>query len=88
MKQKVIRQTLTGSLTPFTFDVKAASFFIKNFSDDDAYVSFENGVEDEECFKIPAMYAEACYYNEYSGYYTDTVYVKATGEVEVEALNF
>ena len=88
MKQKVVRKTLTGSMTPFTFDVKACSFFVMNFSDDDAYVSFEDGVQDPECYKLPSMFAATYFYNDYSGYYTDTIYIKGTGEIEVEPLNF
>lgn len=88
MKQKVLRQTLSGSFTPFTFDVASCSFFVKNFSDDDAYVSLENDTPDAECWKIPSMMAEEVYYNKNIGYYPKTIYVKATGEVEVEALEF
>lgn len=88
MKQQVIRKTISGALTPFTFEVKACSFFIKNFSDGDAYVSLEDGVPDSECWKIPSLMAEEVYYNKDSGYYPNTIYVKANGEVEVEALDF
>ena len=88
MKQKVLRQTLTGSFTPFTFDVASCAFFVKNFSDDDALVTLEEGVPEAECWKIPSMMAEEVYYNKNIGYYPKIIYVKATGEVEVEALEF
>ena len=88
MKQKVIRKTLTGSLTPFTFDVKACSFLIVNFSDANAYISFEDGVEDSECLKVPPKCSRPCFYNLNSGYYTETIYVKGTGEVEVQPIDF
>ena len=88
MKQKVIRQTLTGNLTPFTFDVTACSFFVKNFTDGAAYVSLTNNAPEDECWKIPSMMAEEVYYNKNSGYYLNTIFVKAIGEVEVEALDF
>lgn len=88
MKQVVKRQTLAGSLTAFTFDVQACSFFVKNFTEGDAYISFEADTPDSECYKLPSMIAEEYYYNKHSGYYTDTIYVKATGEVEVQPLDF
>lgn len=88
MKQKVIRQTLTGSLTPFTFDVQACSFLVVNFSDNDAYVSFEDGVQDSECLKIPSKCSRPVFYNLHSGYYTNTVYVNGTGEIEVQPIDF
>ena len=88
MKQQVLRKTLSGAFTPFTFEVNSCSFFVKNFSDSDVLVSLEMGTPDNECWKIPSMMAEEVYYNKVSGYYPNTIYVKGTGEVEVEALDF
>lgn len=91
MKQKVVRKTLNGRFTAFTFDVKARAFFVKNFTDDAIFVSFVNDNTESGSFKIASGTAEELYIS--SGiakteHYTDTIYVKGTGEVEVEATDF
>ena len=91
MKQKVIRQTLQGSFTAFTFDVKVRTFFVKNFTEGDIYFSFANDNEEAGAFKIASGMGEEVFINgSYStaAHYTKTLYVKGTGEVEVEALDF
>ena len=64
------------------------SFFVKNFSQGEILVSFSDEAQEENCFKIPSMIAEEVFYNQNGGYYTDTVYVSGSGEVEIEALSF
>ena len=92
IKQKVIRKTLTGAWEPFTFDVRSKSFFVKNFSESEIYVSFENNDEENESIKILPDMGEICFIN--AGYtlngiyFVDTIYVKGTGEVEVEAIEY
>ena len=58
MKQQVQRKTLTGNWTAFEFDYKCRSYFVKNYSDDDIYVSFENNDDEDESFKIKSGIGE------------------------------
>ena len=87
MKQAVIRKTLTGDWTAFTFDRKAQFFFVKNFTEDVIYVSFESGTNTNACIKINSGMGEECFISlggSMGEYFTDTIYVKGTGEVEVQ----
>lgn len=90
MKQAVIRKTLTGVWTEFAFNMKSSSFFVKNFSDSDIYVSFENNEPEASAFKIKSNIGEevAIAYNGINdkSFAVDKIYVKGTGEVEVQAL--
>lgn len=89
MKQKVIRKTLTGAFTEYKFDVYSKSFFVKNFTEEAVYVTFKNDGDEDGSFKIPAGMGEEVYINKgTTPNYPDTIYVKGTGEVEVEALEF
>ena len=92
IKQQVIRKTLTGNWEEYAFGVQSKSFFVKNFTDDPIYVSFENNDEEDESIKIPSQMAEIVYIsslNPLNGlFFTDKVYVKGTGEVEVEAIEW
>lgn len=91
MKQQVKRLTLTGNWTAFTFSKKSYSFFVKNFTENDIFVSFENNDQESESFKIKSGVGEEVFINENARrdeYLTDTIYVKGTGEVEVQQLKF
>lgn len=92
MKQSVKRLTLTGEWTEFTFTKKAKRYFVKNFTEGDIYVSFENNDLEAESFKIAAGHGEEVAIS-YGGvnarqFMVNTVYVKGTGEVEVEQLDY
>ncbi len=91
MKQKVIRKTLTGNWENFKFEDKSRFFFVKNFTDGDIYVSLKEGCTEDESIKIKSGVGEEVAIN-YDGadislYKTDSVCVKGTGEVEVQALD-
>lgn len=91
MKQKVIRKTLAGEWETFKFEDKSRFFFVKNFTDGDIYVSLKEGCTEEESIKIKSGVGEEVAIN-YGGadiplYKTDSVFVKGTGEVEVQALD-
>lgn len=93
MKQQVKRLELTGtSYTEFSFDKNCGKFLVKNFSDNPIYVSFDNTVEDSEAIKIAGGSFQVVIANEYFGgsdyYRTNKIYVKGTGEVEVQQLCF
>lgn len=91
MKQAVQRKTLTGGWTAFQFERKGRFFVVKNFSDAPVLVSFLNDEIETEAVKINAGMAEECAISfdaiDRDQYYTDTVFVKGTGEVEVQNLD-
>lgn len=91
MKQAIIRKTLTGDWEPFEFPKKSGSFFVKNFSNSSIFVSFENNDSDDASFKIPSMYGEEVSISKNGDdslpFARTTVYIKGTGEVEVQALD-
>jgi len=92
MKQSVKRKTLAGTWTDFTFTKKARRYFVKNYTSGDIYVSFANNDDEAESFKIKTGMGEevaityAPLVND--DVYTDKIYVKGTGEVEVEQLDY
>lgn len=93
MKQQIKRITLSGSdFQTIEFDHSAGKYFVKNFSDGDIYVSFDENVTENEAIKIPANYYQIVIANEYFGsnnyYRSNKIYVKGTGEVEVQQLCF
>jgi len=90
MKQQVVRKTIAGSWTEFKFAVKSRAFFVKNFTSGDIYVSFANDDDQDGAFKIKTGMGEEIYIASprQDGYYVDAVYVKGTGEVEVQAIDF
>ena len=100
MKQQVSRKTLTGDWKAFAFPYKARRFFVKNYGENPIYVSFESGTAESASFKIMAGVGEEVAISYHGGYgeigaaykvsdfYTDTVYVKGTGEVEVQEVDF
>lgn len=79
----------------FFFNGKGRDFLVKNFSDNDLLVSFDNEAKDDEWIKIPANMYQVCTVNalrEDSSYryeddiYRDRLYLKGNGEVEVQVL--
>lgn len=94
MKQQVIRQTLSSATwTAFEFNIPCRSFFVKNFTDGDIFVSFEQEENTNTSFKIPSMFAEEVYISDKDEVNTNwiksTIYVYSAngGEVEVEELD-
>ena len=93
MKQQVLRKTLTGGWTEFAFANNARRFFVKNFTAGNIFVSFENGTAENQSFKIAngvgeevaISYAEAGK-NPFA-YFVNKIYVKGTGEVEVQQID-
>lgn len=89
MKQSVKRVILEGGgQTKVEFDNPSSQYLVKNFSDEDIFVSFEEGTEDDESIKITKDYAQLCVINAYSGQsaFTKEIFIKGTGEVEVQQL--
>ena len=91
LKQLVKRQTLTGNWTEIQFPKKSRSFFVKNFTEGDIFVSFKNNDDEAECFKIKSGIGEevAIQFHslDKSEFYVNSIYVKGTGEVEVQAMD-
>lgn len=91
MAQLVKRVTLTGSESPVAFTGHSVSkFLVKNFSDSDIYVSLETPLVEDESIKISSEMYQVIMDNEdvrFGGLHEyDTIYVKGTGEVEIDAL--
>lgn len=94
MKQQLKRQTLESSTwTAFEFDIPCRSFFVKNFTEGDIYVSFAQEENTTTSFKIPSMFAEEVYISDNKDFNTNWlknivyVYASQSGEVEVEELD-
>lgn len=85
---KVLRQTLSGSSTAFEFPVKGTKFLVKNLSDQDCFVNFEDITNEDECILIPKQTAQVVLMNESSRFGFDTLYVKGTGLVEVQVVSY
>lgn len=90
MKQQVKRVTLTGAWQEVTFTNKATRYFVKNYSDADIFVSFAENDSEDESFKIKAGIGEdvAISYDSIRGRYkVNKIYLKGTGEVEIQQLD-
>lgn len=91
MKQLVKRQTLTGNWTEFSFAMASKKFIVKNFTDADIFVSFKNNDNENESIKIAKGMGEEIAVTfkaiNKSEFLKNSIYVKGTGEVEVQALD-
>lgn len=90
-KIKVQRVTLSGSeFEEVEFNTICGRYLVKNFTEDDIYVSFDEDATTNTSIKIPAGYFQEVIANEYLGgldaYKTTSIYIKGTGEVEVQQL--
>ena len=91
MKQQVKRVTLTGDWLEVTFTNKATRYFVKNYTEGDIFVSFAANDNENESFKIKTGIGEdvaISYDSIRKRYAVDTIYVKGTGEVEIQQLDF
>ena len=90
MKQQVKRVNLNGGITKVSFDHICGEYLVKNFSDSDVYVSYENNTPDNEAVKIPPKSYQIVVVNYYLGgletFKQKDIYLKGTGEVEVQQL--
>lgn len=88
--QRVKRVTLMGGVQPIEFTTYGGQYLVKNFSGGDIYVSFEQTVSEGTSIKISTGFAQVCVINERDGMNgqakAKTVYIKGTGEVEVQQL--
>lgn len=86
----VLRQTLAGTSTEFEFSVKGRKFLVKNLSNADILVNFEDITNDNEdtSILIPSQVAQVVLMNEISHFGFDKIYVKGTGDVEVQVVSY
>jgi hypothetical protein len=96
---KLIRKNIVANeATKFEFDVEGFEFLVKNFTNGDIYVAYENTTDTDEMSKIPSMAGQVCIINKDSNL-SDTnrllfaskdiyVYSTSVGEVEVQCLKF
>lgn len=89
---KIKRLTLTGETTEVSFTTFCGDWLVKNFSDNDVYVSFDENLDEDEAVKIPSGYGQKVVDNKFLGgldhFEHNAIYVKGTGEVEVQQLCF
>ena len=90
MKQQVKRVNLSGGIKKVSFDYVCGEYLVKNFSDNDVYVSFENNTSDNEAIKIPSKCYQVvvidCWLGGHECYKSKDIYIKGSGEVEVQQL--
>jgi hypothetical protein len=92
----VKRITLTGTTTKIEFDDKCGKWLVKNFTDNDIFAAFEvgenNELDESTSAKIKSNYGQVVINNERlqfnTIYETNAIYIKGTGEVEVQQLCF
>lgn len=85
---QVKRLTLEGTSTAFEFTREGLKFLVKNLSDNDCYVNYTPITNDNESISIliPKKTAQVIITDEVDCYPTNTLYVKGTGDVEVQIL--
>lgn len=88
--KNVKRVTLSGDWEEIQFDQKAKNYFVKNFSNNSIYVSFEENDSEDTSFKILSGIGEQIAINQSylnkPEHNTDTIYIKGTGEVEIQQM--
>lgn len=90
MQLQLKRVTLTGTTQAVSFDTRCGKYLVKNFSSNDLYVSFDSNLVEANSIKIAAGNGQVCLINEHYDWSeevkTNTIYVKGTGEIEVQQL--
>ena len=89
-KLSIKRVTLTGEVTKIEFDKPCGKYMIKNFSDNDIYVSFDENFNEAEAAKIASNYGQVVIgnlnFDWTTNHKTNSIYIKGAGEVEVQQL--
>lgn len=98
--QKVKRVILNiDEVRELLFDNKSSKFLVKNLSDNDLLVSFDDQMAEDEWMKIPAGDYQVCMIMEMPNLkvsdwvidktmWIDKLYLKGSGEVEVQLLTW
>lgn len=87
---QVKRTILTaGQVGSVTFPTKCGKWLVKNFSDGDIFVSFDEDFNEEAAAKIAGGCAQVVVQTEFPtvvDHKRDTIYLAGAGEVEVQQL--
>lgn len=90
MELQVKRINLTGEVTGVEFARECRKYLVKNFTNSDIYVSYNSNLDETNSIKIAAGYAQVIVINENYAWSKEvlnkTIYIKGTGEVEVQQL--
>ena len=86
MKLDIQKFTLDGNEHAFVFNRESNKVIVKNFTDSDIYVAFEQGASEDESIKIPTMLGQICQVQESPLARFNVVYVTGTGDVEVQLI--
>lgn len=90
MKMNIKRVTLSGSVTKVEFDNLCRKWLVKNTTDSDIFVSFDENFKEDEAVKIASNFGQNVYVNDEPVFrdtcYTRAIYIKGTGEVEVQQI--
>lgn len=90
MQLNLKRVTLSGATAAVTFNNKCGKYLVKNFTSGNIYVSFDSNLVEANSIKIAAGMGQVCLINEYYDWSqevkTNTIYIKGSGEVEVQQL--
>ena len=78
----IFRRTISGK-EAFEFEANSAEYIVKNFSDEDMFVSFDADATDDKSIKIPGKFGQICLAPTND---VTIVYVKGAGEVEVQSI--
>ena len=87
---QVKRITLTGATKEVAFDTLCGKWLVKNFTSGSIYVSYDANLVEANAIKIASGYGQVIVNNEYRDWDDKTksnkIYIKGTGEVEVQQL--
>ena len=90
MELSLQRITLTGGIKAVTFDTVCGKWLVKNFTTGDIYASFDSNVIENKSVRIASGHGQVIVINEYYDWNDNlkskTIYLKGTGEVEVQQL--
>lgn len=88
MKQAIVRKILTGDWADFRFPERGKKFYVKNFSNNAAFISFAANSSEASSFKLNGNMGEEfqmSYLNRpYPFGMVDVIWVKGEGEIEVQ----
>lgn len=89
MKINVQRVFLGGTTTKITFERNCNRYLVKNFSNDDIYVSFDEEFTNDTSIRIPSKFFQEVVggkgkYGEITR--VNAIYIKGSGEVEVQQI--
>lgn len=87
---QVKRVTLIGITQAVEFDTVCGKWLVKNFTSGDIYVSLNEPLVEANAIKIASGYGQVITTNEHfawsDDYKSKKIYVKGTGEIEVQQL--